>query len=415
MMILEAREERAQLLIALSRKGPVIAGTANIPGPDKNTASARFLADHFGKLCARRFPEGRISRHESADGPFFVVELGEGGRLKEELAGIEDDHPLGRLIDLDLYENGKGISRRDLGLPARTCLVCGREAVLCVRSRAHDHQEVNARITEMIYSYLEAIVAEMLDWAIATEAELDPKFGLVTPSDSGSHPDMDYELLMRARKAIITPMMRIFSAGYHLDDAEALRAGREAGIAAEEAMYAATGGINAYKGLIFVLGYVLLALGSCFREFSFDLFARIKKFGATLLDEFTDTATFGKLAYRRYGITGARGEVNAGLPNVIKVLPMLKDYSAATLTEALAFLIANCDDTVLLKRSGSLGAYRRYRRMFAGFGPYDPGKVLKWTEYCCQRNLSFGGSADLLVSALFIKKMEEKFEYHYEE
>lgn len=71
MKILNAREERAAFIGALSRKGAVIAGTANIPGPDKNTGAARFIVDYFGKLCAERFPKGRVTNHESADGPFY--------------------------------------------------------------------------------------------------------------------------------------------------------------------------------------------------------------------------------------------------------------------------------------------------------------------------------------------------------
>jgi triphosphoribosyl-dephospho-CoA synthetase len=52
--------------------------------------------------------------------------------------------------------------------------------------------------------------------------------------------------------------------------------------------------------------------------------------------------------------------------------------------------------------------------MFANFGSYDPEKARALTDYCVSRNLSFGGAADLLVAALFIKKTEEKFKYCYE-
>ncbi|MGB3997122.1 MAG: citrate lyase holo-[acyl-carrier protein] synthase [Bacilli bacterium] len=414
MKILNAREERAAFIGALSRKGAVIAGTANIPGPDKNTGAARFIVDYFGKLCAERFPKGRVTNRESADGPFFIIEIAPGARLKEELVKIENGHPLGRLVDLDLYIAGKPVSRRDLGLRPRACLLCPREAALCARSRAHDYRDISEKMSETVFSFLKTAVAENIDFAITTEASLDPKFGLVTPSSSGSHPDMDYQLMMKAKEAIIEPLLEIFASGYYREAGEALTAARAAGLRAEETMYEATGGVNAYKGLIFILGFVLLALGSCFREFSFDLFEKIKYFGADLLSEFTDTATFGKLAYRRYGITGARGEARSGLPNVVKVLPLLRDYSPASLTEALAFLIANCDDTVLLKRAGGLREYLRYRRMFANFGSYDPEKARALTDYCVSRNLSFGGAADLLVAALFIKKTEEKFKYCYE-
>ena len=415
MKILQARAERAKIINGYIGDYPVIVGTANIPGSDKNIGAALFLVDYFGKLCSDLFPVRKIKYYNNADGPFFVLISGWDNELKEKLINIEDGHSLGRLVDLDLYlEKGKSVSRRELGRPRRKRLLCLRDAVLCVRTGTHYYQEIIDKIEMMIFSFLKKEILSITDWAITAEASLHPKFGLVTIKSQGSHPDMNYNLLMKAKDAIVEPLIRIFEVGYFKNNEDGLRAARMIGLEADKAMFDATGGVNAYKGLIFVLGFTLLALGRCFKEFSFDLFSKVSAFGSNLMDEFTDTATFGKWAYQRYQISGARGEVYSGLPNVIKVLPLLKDYSAPTLTMVLIFLISHVDDTVLLKRAGSLKAYYEFREMIGSIKEYDIETIDNITDFCINRNLSFGGAADLLVVALLIKKIEEKFKYCYE-
>ncbi|MCK9536843.1 MAG: triphosphoribosyl-dephospho-CoA synthase [Bacilli bacterium] len=415
MNILQAREARAKIIDGYISGFPVIVGTANIPGFDKNIGAARFLVDYFGKYCSAAFPVRKIEHYHNSDGPFFILVSDWDNRLKEKLINIEDGHPLGRLIDLDLHlEKGKAVSRTKLGQTRRKCLLCARDGVLCVRAGAHSYNEIIDKIELTIVSFLKKEILTLVDWAVTAEAALDPKFGLVTIKSQGSHPDMDYNLLMKAKRAILGPLMSIFATGYLKNNNHALRSARALGLEAEKAMFAATDGVNAYKGLIFVLGFTLLALGRCFKEFSFDLFTKVAFFGSNLMNEFTDTATFGKWAYQKYKISGARGEVYSGLPNVIKALPLLQDYSDSSVTMTLISLISNVDDTVLLKRSGSLEAYDNYRKMIGSIKEYNIQTINKITEFCLRRNLSFGGAADLLVVALLIKKIEEKFKYSYE-
>ena len=413
MQILAAREKRAKIINSYIGKSPVIVGTANIPGPDKNLPAANFLVDYFAKLCKRIFPVKAFKFYQNADGPFFVLVTAAADDLKFKLVETEENHPLGRLIDLDLYRASGPKSRRDVGLPPRRCLICDRSAVFCVRKAAHNYRDLITAIENRIIAFLKVEVGMIIDWAITTEAKLDPKFGLVTEKSSGSHSDMAFDLLMKAKAAIIPPLTDIFEVGYRYDFKTALDGARKIGLKAEAAMFRSTAGVNAYKGLIFVLGFTLLALGNCFKKLSFELFEKVAAYGADLYGEFTDEATFGKYAYRKYRISGARGEVGAGLPNVVKVLPLLTDFSAPTLTMTLISLIESVDDTVLLKRAGSLRAYQYYRKLIGSIKTYDLNKIRTLTDYCIKRNLSFGGAADLLIVAIFIKKTEENFQYQY--
>jgi len=69
---------------------------------------------------------------------------------------LEAEHPLGRLADADiLAADGSVLSRADMGLPPRTCLVCSEPAVLCRRLGRHAPGEVSARACALLEQALE--------------------------------------------------------------------------------------------------------------------------------------------------------------------------------------------------------------------------------------------------------------------
>ncbi|EBV0244758.1 citrate lyase holo-[acyl-carrier protein] synthase, partial [Salmonella enterica subsp. enterica] len=58
--------------------------------------------------------------------------------LKQHMSTLEMSHPLGRLWDIDIIDSdGKSLSRRELGHPARPCLICQQDAHLCARGKHH--------------------------------------------------------------------------------------------------------------------------------------------------------------------------------------------------------------------------------------------------------------------------------------
>ena len=69
-----------------------------------------------------------------------------------KLAAIElEEHHLGRLWDLDVITtDGVGLSRTQLGRPARRCLLCDRPAHECGRSQRHSLAELQRTILEMV-------------------------------------------------------------------------------------------------------------------------------------------------------------------------------------------------------------------------------------------------------------------------
>ena len=120
-----------------------------------------------------------------------------------------------------------------------------------MRSQKHSLEELNQKIRRIILEFLLENIRPLIDEAITMEAQLDPKFGLVTKVSSGSHPDMDYSLLMRAKTIIIGPLLEMFALGYQEDLLPAFQKARLIGLEAEAKMYQATNNVNVYKGLIF--------------------------------------------------------------------------------------------------------------------------------------------------------------------
>jgi len=73
------------------------------------------------------------------------------GELKAAMCRIEDSHPLGRLMDIDvLSAPGQHVSRTTLGQQPRKCLVCGGMAAACTRSRAHPVEQLIAAIDDLL-------------------------------------------------------------------------------------------------------------------------------------------------------------------------------------------------------------------------------------------------------------------------
>lgn len=56
------------------------------------------------------------------------------------------------LIDLDLYFNGKPISRSDVGLPQRDCLVCDKKAKECYINKRHTREELLSKALSVIFN-----------------------------------------------------------------------------------------------------------------------------------------------------------------------------------------------------------------------------------------------------------------------
>ncbi len=264
--------------------------------------------------------------------------------------------------------------------------------------------------------------------ALIEEVNTTPKPGLVDLYSNGAHTDMDAGTFRRSAEALRPFFVQMAREGLSFDgSAEELFMGlRGVGIDAEQAMYAATGGVNTHKGAVFTFGgrcmkeqRVLTALGLLEMEQEMTvrvLSAELEKLrGNTGI---TGRETHGERNLHRYGTAGCRGEAIEGYPGVFGIaLPVLRaglasgrDWNRVKL-QALLTLMAHTEDSNILSRQNPavLRAVQEEMREFLRCGGAYREDALKILEELdadySRRGISAGGSADLLAAAIFILEL----------
>lgn len=271
----------------------------------------------------------------------------------------------------------------------------------------------------------DALIGRLAIRSLYREAALAPKPGLVSPGSQGSHRDMDFRTFLRSLQSLRPYFPAIAACGMRRPGFLSLRL---LGIEAEAAMLAVTGGVNTHRGAIFNLGLLCAAAGRLIADGATPEAAMacavVKDvWGAEILAGLaaisdTEALSHGLSVARRYGTGGARQEAAAGFPAALEVgLPAYRHALAATgdgelaAVQALFALIAELDDTNLLWRGGRSGLAHG-RQAAAGFLAAGGVFAADWRAHAAAidadfvaRNLSPGGSADLLGVTLFLAEL----------
>ena len=178
--ILQSRDERARRQRELLAGYPgktLICFTVIPPGAVKRSdgslavaaAGRAALHDAFsaadasspevaGAAAPELFEESRDL--ETGFEMYMVVDI-PAEEVKRICCDIEDTHPLGRLMDIDVItemrQDGalaepspRPMTRAEVGLPERRCLICERPARECIRARRHTAGELLARYNEIL-------------------------------------------------------------------------------------------------------------------------------------------------------------------------------------------------------------------------------------------------------------------------
>lgn len=149
MALLERREYRGDKIRKLSCRHPdltVVVCQMNIPGPIKINPLIQAAFDLGKNSLLAVFPTARVIWEDHRlTGPELVLTIPSPVEaVKTACRQLEETAPLGRLLDLDVYRQGRALSREDLRLPQRSCLICGQPARVCARSQAHPLSELLA-------------------------------------------------------------------------------------------------------------------------------------------------------------------------------------------------------------------------------------------------------------------------------
>ena len=439
--MLDARERRAQRQReVLDAYGlPLISFTMNIAGPVKNGPEIRQ-----GFRIGRRILQEQLRRmrvpivfseevDEVTGCEMCCVVRGKAEDIKRLTCEIEEKSRLGRLFDMDVLSPDGTQLMRDV---PRKCLICGKPAKECARSRTHTVEELQAKTKQL----LEEAIAEddaMTAASLAVRSLLDevcttPKPGLVDRNNSGSHDDMDIFTFMSSASVLwpyFQECVRIGRESRDMDAPETFQRLRWPGKMAEGHMLRATSGVNTHKGAIFSMGLLCGALGRLerdawrqpervLREIASMTAGTIQREMAGLSQETAESA--GQKLYVEYGVRGVRGQAEDGFPTVIEYgMPVLEEglRQGRSLEEAgraaMLALLAHTDDTNMISRGGMERQKEKAEELRALLEkePYPDEKTLKEldAEYI-KEHLSPGGSADLLAICYMLHFLQEKDE-----
>lgn len=431
--LLRAREERALLQKQLLAQypGTLICFTMNIPGPTKcSQLILRGFRLGMARLEAQLAGANLQILHTQYHTPYtgceaYYIVAAPAEMLKRMCVEIEDAEPVGRLFDMDVIDRqGRKAERTLLGAPRRKCLLCQEDAAVCGRSRRHSVEQLQAETHRLLTQALVEedcrTIANIAQKSLLYEVCITPKPGLVDRENNGSHRDMDIFTFLDSASSLWPYFHQCVQIGRNtaaLPAAETLAQLRYPGKLAQYRMLQCTSGVNTHKGAIFSLGILCAAAGRLEPEQRTEaaILAQCAAMTAGLTQELTQLSTpqtVGEQLYKRYGISGIRGQAEAGFPAVLHTgLPVLRAGLAQGLSindagcAALLHLIAAAEDTCLISRS-NLEIRNRIASELSQLlakTPYPSPEVLRRLDQdFVKQNLSPGGCADLLALTLFL-------------
>ncbi len=446
----EARFFMQKTMLARYPGAVLVCLTMNVAGPVKVTpATRRAFAWGMERIRAvlagnRMFFEADI--HEKTGEEAVFVVSGEAKEVKRRLCLLEDGCAMGRLLDVDVIApDGEKISRTDIGLPPRKCLLCGQDAPICARSRAHTVAELFARTHEIIDAHFAAAyakrVGEQAQRALLTEAAISPKPGLVDRLNAGAHEDMDVFTFIDSACALggyFKACTRIGLDHRDQNPQACFDALRTQGLLAEADMKRATGGVNTHKGAIFSLGVFAAALGMGYDGEKSEPMQALLCCGDMTAERMQDelaaikcreAETFGEKIYQTSRVGGVRTEAASGFASVRESgLPRLRAALDAGLSLndaglcALVALMARTQDTNALRRGGKEAAEKLLcdaktmdreiltcieEGMLRGQMDVIRARLSDWDTHLSAAGISPGGCADLLALTLLAYFMKQ--------
>ncbi len=439
--ILEDREKRLEIISEKLKtsKNLFVTVKCNICGNDKNIKETNILLGYFKNILIANFKVVNIEKYESYDGNYYLAEIKVDEyfnrdfeekcvEVKRKLIEIENSE-LGRFIDLDLFNGAeKSVSRSDLGLPSRKCILCDDNINICVREQRHTFDEVFTTTVNTIKNTFIINLVSITTQALLDEVSAHPKFGLVTKESSGKHKDMDFNTFIDSIDVLKPYFEEYCYEGFSFNE-HTFGKLREIGIRAEKTLLEKTKGVNTYRGVIFLLGILLPSIvETVYNDKPFEnIQENIKFLCKDILKDFNKldekiknniSLTYGEKIYKEHGITGVRGVAQSGINIAFELEPQFSN-SKAKINELVIDILLNSmarlEDTVILHKHTieTLNYVKTKSYDIIKIGGYSTniGKksVECFTDECVKLNISPGGSADIVTIVLILIKIRHMF------
>lgn len=413
---------------------------ANIPGGKKGSIESNWIVYRIFLECKKKMAPVKIF-HSYTDEEgliFFLIVDAPPLEVKALSIKIEDDEALGRLADIDVLTSEKLFSRNDFPQnkhKRRKCFLCEKDAVICARSRTHSQKEIMDFILKKVHedwslkkqeddrpndpSYDGAIfelLGNLTEISLLAELCRPLGFGCVTANSQGSHKDMDFLLMLKCIPLIGSAIKNLSE-----KDCEAFEALREYGKKQEKKLFELTGGVNTYKGALFLL----LILNACaFRIIKekkafTDLSKEIADFSLPLKKDFElkVCSPASLQAFNNLGSGGVRGLALSGFAEHFQNwLPLYKKTfsEGEDFVKIIVKMIESTCDTTIIKRKGEKALLdvqkKAHSLLCIKDKPAQEASIKEFSAWCEKNNISTGGTADkiiILYNLVLIRKIFE--------
>ena len=251
------------------------------------------------------------------------------------------------------------------------------------------------------------LIAHLATDALRVELNTTPKPGLVDRNDNGAHKDMDLVLMGKSIDALQPFFVKLALMGGQTAMPETEQV-RQLGIDAERAMLQATGGVNTHRGALFSMGLTTLAAAWCKEHEGTVNAERLQDIVMQVAGQFTPTAgTHGNDAVNAHRVTGALDLAKTCYPLLFNdwlaaYRGYLADDAATACHKLLLLIMSQLDDTNVIHRVGFEQAQLVKQEALALLNNYSTADMESMNRDYIARNISPGGSADMVALTVFI-------------
>ena len=278
----------------------------------------------------------------------------------------------------------------------------------CVREALEtgSFREAAALCPETSHPYLLAFLA---DRALRLELDMPSKPGLVGPDGPGAHKDMDYDTMQRGIAAL-RPFWSRMAMATSVKDLQQL------GIKAEQAMLAATGGVNTHRGAIFALGLALYARFPENADNQPDMKILLCKIAQEIsrksLIDCNLQKTHGQDVVTLYGVKGARAMAEEGYETLwavwlpyYRALGQMEKASPFRLQKTLLRIMSTLDDTCVIHRVGFQRAQEVKKEAGELLEHFSEEGLVRLCDRYAIQGISPGGAADMLALTILMDSL----------
>lgn len=160
--VMSGREERAAIqsqMLSGGADGFVCQISLNVPGFPKRLDGDDVLIDNLVSDFTTKINSKQLHKVtlENGAGLALLLFFSGGADLARaaKLVGISiEENNGGRIADIDVITTEGAISRTDLGLGSRTCLLCDKPSKECARERSHTYEKLRAETQSLIDGYI---------------------------------------------------------------------------------------------------------------------------------------------------------------------------------------------------------------------------------------------------------------------